>query len=298
MTTTSNSAASFSMEDFEQALSAYDYEFQRGQVVTGKPIGYDTSGVYVDIGAKAAAFLPIEEASLRKVVDLAAIVPLNEDREFLIIREQNADGQITLSLRQLAFKKAWDRLAEIQEENRSLQVRVTSVNRGGVTVDAEGLRGFIPRSHLVERNDLEALVGQSLSATILELNRTAKKLVLSNRLATRSESVSQFELGQLVEGTVSGIKPFGVFVELAEGGTGLLHINQISKNYVESLESIFQVGQPIKALIADIDSGKGRISLSIKVFEKFAGETLEQLPQVMAEAEERYEKAKKALGQG
>ncbi len=286
------------MEDFEQALSAYDYEFQRGQVVTGKPIGYDTSGVYVDIGAKAAAFLPIEEASLRKVVDLAAIVPLNEDREFLIIREQNADGQITLSLRQLAFKKAWDRLAEIQEENRSLQVRVTSVNRGGVTVDAEGLRGFIPRSHLVERNDLEALVGQSLSATILELNRTAKKLVLSNRLATRSESVSQFELGQLVEGTVSGIKPFGVFVELAEGGTGLLHINQISKNYVESLESIFQVGQPIKALIADIDSGKGRISLSIKVFEKFAGETLEQLPQVMAEAEERYEKAKKALGQG
>ncbi len=298
MTTTSNSAASFSMEDFEQALSAYDYEFQRGQVVTGKPIGYDTSGVYVDIGAKAAAFLPIEEASLRKVVDLAAIVPLNEDREFLIIREQNADGQITLSLRQLAFKKAWDRLAEIQEENRSLQVRVTGVNRGGVTVDAEGLRGFIPRSHLVERNDLEALVGQSLSATILELNRTAKKLVLSNRLATRSESVSQFELGQLVEGTVSGIKPFGVFVELAEGGTGLLHINQISKNYVESLESIFQVGQPIKALIADIDSGKGRISLSIKVFEKFAGETLEQLPQVMAEAEERYEKAKKALGQG
>lgn len=286
------------MEDFEQALSAYDYEFQRGQVVTGKPIGYDTSGVYVDIGAKAAAFLPIEEASLRKVVDLAAIVPLNEDREFLIIREQNADGQITLSLRQLAFKKAWDRLAEIQEENRSLQVRVTGVNRGGVTVDAEGLRGFIPRSHLVERNDLEALVGQSLSATILELNRTAKKLVLSNRLATRSESVSQFELGQLVEGTVSGIKPFGVFVELAEGGTGLLHINQISKNYVESLESIFQVGQPIKALIADIDSGKGRISLSIKVFEKFAGETLEQLPQVMAEAEERYEKAKKALGQG
>lgn len=298
MTTTSNSAASFSMEDFEQALSAYDYEFQRGQVVTGKPIGYDTSGAYVDIGAKAAAFLPIEEASLRKVVDLATVVPLNEDREFLIIREQNADGQITLSLRQLAFKKAWDRLAELQEENRSLQVRVTGVNRGGVTVDAEGLRGFIPRSHLVERNDLEALVGQSLSATILELNRTAKKLVLSNRLATRAESVSQFELGQLVEGTVSGIKPFGVFVDLAEGGTGLLHINQISKNYVESLESIFQVGQPIKALIADIDSGKGRISLSIKVFEKFAGETLEQLPQVMAEAEERYEKAKKALGQG
>ncbi len=286
------------MEDFEQALSAYDYEFQRGQVVTGKPIGYDTSGAYVDIGAKAAAFLPIEEASLRKVVDLATVVPLNEDREFLIIREQNADGQITLSLRQLAFKKAWDRLAELQEENRSLQVRVTGVNRGGVTVDAEGLRGFIPRSHLVERNDLEALVGQSLSATILELNRTAKKLVLSNRLATRAESVSQFELGQLVEGTVSGIKPFGVFVDLAEGGTGLLHINQISKNYVESLESIFQVGQPIKALIADIDSGKGRISLSIKVFEKFAGETLEQLPQVMAEAEERYEKAKKALGQG
>ncbi|HIK16480.1 MAG TPA: S1 RNA-binding domain-containing protein [Leptolyngbyaceae cyanobacterium M33_DOE_097] len=295
MAISSNSSASFSMEDFENALAQYDYEFQRGQIITGKPINYDTSGVYIDIGAKAAAFLPSEEASIRKVADLSEIVPLNEEREFLIIREQNADGQITLSLRQLAFRKAWDELSEVQAEERSLQVRVTGVNKGGVTVDAHGLRGFIPRSHLTERNNLEGLVGQSLSVTVLELNREKKKLVLSNRLATRSESVSQFELGQLVEGTVSGIKPFGVFVELDGNATGLLHINQISKNYVESLEKVFHIGQSVKALVADIDSSKGRIALSIKVLERYPGENLEQLDQVMAEAGDRYEKAKKNL---
>jgi len=295
MAISSNSSTSFSMEDFENALAQYDYEFQRGQIVTGKPINYDTSGVYVDIGAKAAAFLPSEEASIRKVADLSEIVPLNEEREFLIIREQNADGQITLSLRQLAFRKAWDELSEVQAEERSLQVRVTGVNKGGVTVDASGLRGFIPRSHLTERNNLEGLVGQSLSVTVLELNREKKKLVFSNRLATRSESVSQFELGQLVEGTISGIKPFGVFVELDGNATGLLHINQISKNYVESLEKVFHIGQSVKALVADIDSSKGRIALSIKVLERYPGENLEQLDQVMAEASDRYEKAKKNL---
>jgi small subunit ribosomal protein S1 len=283
------------MEDFENALEQYDYEFQRGQVVKGKPVNYDNNGVYVDIGAKSAAFLPLEEASLRRVTDLSVIAPLDEEREFLIVREQDADGQITLSLRQLEFKKAWERLAEVQADDRSLQVRVTGVNKGGVTVDADGLRGFIPRSHLTERNDLESLVGQSLSATILELNQSAKKLVLSNRQATRSEVINQYELGQLVTGKVSGIKPFGVFVELEGGATGLLHINQISQNFVESLNNLFTPGQLVKALIADIDTGKGRIALSIKGLEKHPGEMLEQLPQVMAEAEERYDKARKLL---
>lgn len=283
------------MEDFENALGQYDYAFQQGQVVKGKPVNHDTNGVYVDIGAKSAAFLPLEEASLRRVTDLSVIAPLDEEREFLIIREQDADGQITLSLRQLEFKKAWERLAEIQTDERSLQVRVTGVNKGGVTVDAEGLRGFVPRSHLTERNDLASLVGQSLSVTVLELNQSAKKLVLSNRHATRTEVINQYELGQLVTGKVSGIKPFGVFVELESGATGLLHINQISQNFVESLDQLFTPGQVIKALIADIDTAKGRIALSIKGLEKHPGEMLEQLPQIMAEAEERYEKAKKQL---
>ena len=89
------------MDDFAKALEQHNYEFQKGQVVRGKVFEYDSNGAYVDIGGKSSAFLPIEEAALRTVTDLSEVVPLDEERDFLIIREQDADGQVTLSLRQL-----------------------------------------------------------------------------------------------------------------------------------------------------------------------------------------------------
>lgn len=285
---------SFSMEDFAKALEEHDYQFQKGQVVRGKVSQYEKDGAYIDIGGKSIAFLPIVEASLKPVTDLSTVLPLQEDLDFLIIREQDADGQVTLSRRQIEIQQIWERLAQMQENSQTVQVRVTGVNKGGVTVDLQGLRGFIPRSHLVERDNLEALKGQTLSASFLEVNPDTKKLVLSNRLATRSSSFSQLEIGQLVEGKVTGIQPFGIFVDL-EGVNGLLHIKQVSQNYIESLPSLFQTGQPIKAVIIDLDEGKGRISLSTRVLESYPGEMLEKMDEVMANAEARANKAKKAV---
>ncbi len=288
------STEAFSMDDFAKALEGFDYEFQRGQIVRGKVVSYDTNGVYIDIGAKSLAFVPEQEVSLRGVKELSAVLPQDEEAEFLIVREQDADGQVTLSLKQLEIRKAWDRLAEIQDSNQSLSVRVTGTNKGGVTVDVQGVRGFIPRSHLVERDNLEALVKTTLTATIIELNQEKGKLVLSNRLANRSAAFSQLEIGQLVEGKVSGMKPFGVFVDL-NGTSGLLHINQISQKYIESLNSVFQVGQIIKAMIVNLDEGQGRISLSTKVLENYPGEMLENQETVMTEASDREPRARKAV---
>jgi small subunit ribosomal protein S1 len=290
--------SSFSMEDFEAALEQHDYEFQKGQVVVGKVFNYESSGAYVDIGAKSLAFLPAEEASLRGISDLASILPLGEEREFLIIREQNGDGQVTLSLRELELKQVWHHLAELRDINQSLSVRVTGSNKGGVTVNVQGIRGFIPRSHLVDRGDLEALKGTTLTATILELNSDIGKLVLSNRLATSSVAISQLEIGQLVTGKVTGIKPFGVFVEF-DGTTGLIPIAQVSKSFVQSLAEQFQVGQTVTAMIIAIDEGKGRISLSTRILEAYPGEMLENPAEVMSTAESRQGRAKKALlGEG
>jgi small subunit ribosomal protein S1 len=286
--------ASFSMDDFEKALEEYDYEFKRGQIVTGKPVSYESDGAYVDIGAKSVAFLPTGEASLRGVIDLSALLPLGEERKFLIIRDQDADGQVTLSLRQLEIRQAWERLVELQESRQSFQVRVIDMNKGGVTVNVQGLRGFIPRSHLVERDNLESLKGGTLTVSILELDRERNRIILSNRLATQSAAFSQLEVGHLVEGKITSIKPYGVFVDLGNT-SGLLHINQISKNFIESLPALFQVGQPIKAMILNLDEGKGRISLSTKVLENFPGEMLEKMSDVMAEAENRQERARKAI---
>ncbi|MEG5067494.1 S1 RNA-binding domain-containing protein [Microcoleus sp. B3-A4] len=286
--------ASFSMDDFAKALEQHNYEFQKGQVVRGKVFEYDSNGAYVDIGGKSSAFLPIEEAALRTVTDLSEVVPLDEERDFLIIREQDADGQVTLSLRQLQIQQAWEDLIDLQETGKVLQVRVTGANKGGVTVDVQGMRGFIPRSHLVDRDNLESLIGQSLSVNFLEVDREREKLVLSQRMATQSNAFKDLQIGQLVEGKVSSIKPFGVFVDL-EGVSGLLHIKQVSQKYIDNLGKVFAPGQPLKAIVLDLDESRGRISLSTRVLENYPGEMVDKMADVMDTAEERSERARKTL---
>jgi small subunit ribosomal protein S1 len=286
--------ASFSMDDFAKALEQHNYEFQKGQVVRGKVFEYDSNGAYVDIGGKSSAFLPIEEAALRTVTDLSEVVPLDEERDFLIIREQDADGQVTLSLRQLQIQQAWEDLIELQETGKVLQVRVSGANKGGVTVDVQGMRGFIPRSHLLERDNIESLIGQSLSVNFLEVDREREKLVLSQRRATQSNAFRDLQIGQLVEGKVSSLKPFGVFVDL-EGVSGLLHIKQVSQKYIDNLGKLFAPGQPLKALVVDLDEGRGRISLSTRVLENYPGEMVDKMADVMDTAEERSERARKTL---
>ncbi|MEO1376315.1 MAG: S1 RNA-binding domain-containing protein [Cyanobacteria bacterium J06635_10] len=285
---------SFTMDDFAAALEKHDYQFQKGQVVKGKVFQIDPMGAYVDIGGKSSAFIPRHEAALREVIDLSEVLPLNEELEFLIIQEQNAEGQVTISRRQLEVRQIWEKLAQMQENSQSVDVQVMNVNKGGVTVNLLGLRGFIPRSHLLERNNLEALKGQKLTTSFLEVNSNTNKLVLSQRLAKSSASFSLLEIGQLIEGKITGIKPFGVFIDI-NGVSALLHIKQISQKFIENIEKVFQVSQTVKALIIDIDEGKGRVALSTRVLENFPGEMLESMEEVMASGEARAERARKKL---
>jgi small subunit ribosomal protein S1 len=222
-------------------------------------------------------------------VNLAEVVPLQQERDFLIIREANADGQVTVSLKELELKKTWDDLLEIHESGKSLSVRVTGVNKGGITVDVEGLRGFIPRSHVMARENLAALIGQRVSASFLEINQENNKLVLSERLVAQANRASDFTVGQLVEGTISSIKPFGVFVDL-DGATALLHIKQVSQSFINNLTDLFKPNQPIKAVVIEVDEWKGRIALATKVLENYPGELVEKFSEVMADAEQRAKK--------
>jgi small subunit ribosomal protein S1 len=285
-TSSSGSKSSFSAEDFAKALEQHDYRFQRGQVVRGKVFQLDQDGAYIDIKGKSPAFLPFGEASLQPIKELSEAVSLDEEREFLVIRDANDEGQVTVSIRQMELKLVWDELSELQKDSQSIEVRVTGTNRGGVTVDVKGLRGFIPRSHLIERDNLDRLVGQVFNATILEADRDRDRVVVSQRLAAQATRTNSLTTGALVEGRVVSIKPYGVFVDLG-GATGLLHIKQISQRRVESIEPLFNTSQTIKVVIAEIDEWKGRISLSTKVLESYPGEILEKFDEVMANAEQR-----------
>ena len=285
-TAASNNNASFSMDDFAKALEKYDYEFAKGQIVKGTVIQYDAEGAYIDIGGKSPGFVPTREAALEFVENIADIIPIGEEFEFLIIKEQNADGQVTLSRRQMQLEAAWDTVTEIAESGKSIQIRVTGVNKGGITGDVEGLRGFIPRSHLQQRDNLESLIGQLLTVTFIEVNPEKRKLVLSQRDAMRAEALTKLVQGALVPGTIVNMKPYGVFVDLG-GVTGLLHIKEVSGTRIDSLNTIFQVGQEIKVVISQVDEYNNRLSLSTKVFEEYPGEILEKFDQVMTTAEER-----------
>ena len=289
--TSSANAPSFSMDDFAKALEKYDYEFSKGQIIKGTVVQHESEGAYVDIGGKSPAFLPTREAALEIIDDLAQVVPIGEEFEFLIIREQDSEGKVTLSLRQLQIQAAWDKLAAISESGKSTQVRITGVNKGGVTGEVEGLRGFIPRSHLQQRDNLESLVGQLLTVNFLEVNPDARKLVLSQRDAMRAAALTKIEEGVLVTGTIVNMKPYGVFVDL-NGVTGLLHIKEVSGIRINSLNTIFKIGQEIKVVIAQVDEYNNRLSLSTKMLEEYPGELLEKFDQVMANADERLEKAK------
>jgi small subunit ribosomal protein S1 len=277
----------FSAEDFAKALEAHDYDFQVGSTVRGTVISFANDGATIDIGGKSAAFLPIREAAVRAVTSLEGILEPGVEYSFQVIRDQDADGQVTLSIRKLLLKQLWDKLAQMAEEGAVLEVKVTGFNKGGVTVDVEGLRGFVPRSHIGRTyEDLSEAVGQRLTVGFLEVNPAANKLVMSARMAARSQMMSNLALGQLIEGTVASLKPFGAFVEF-DGISGLLHIKQISKNYVDSLPSVLQVGQPIKAVVVALDPERNRISLSTKVLEKYPGEVIKEAEAVFADAENR-----------
>lgn len=284
---------SFSHDDFLLALEQHDFAFEVGQTVRGKISGYENDGAYVDIGGKSAAFLPEREITLATGQKIEDLLPIQTELDLVIIRGQDADGQITLSLRQIEIKALWQEI-QSYEPGHTLTVRVTGTNKGGLTANYKAIKAFIPRSHVVQRENQEELIGQQLTVAILEADPERKKLVLSQRQAKRAQRITELEIGQLISGTVADTRPFGAFVDLG-GVSGLLHINNISQNYVSSLSTLLPNGTPLKAIVMDLDQQRGRISLSTSVLENRPGEVIEEFAAVMADAEQRAERYQKKV---
>ena len=203
---------------------------------------------------------------------------------------------VTISCRALALRQSWDKVKQLEKEGRVSQVKVTGFNRGGVTCDLEGLRGFIPRSQLQDGENHEALVGKTLGVAFLEVNSETRKLVLSEKRAATAARFTELEVGQLVEGHVAAIKPYGLFVDLG-GISGLLHQSAITGGSMRSMREIFDQGDAVKALITELDPGRGRIALNTAMLEGQPGELLVDKDKVMAEATDRANRARNVLKQ-
>lgn len=286
----------FDEDAFLAALDANEPVGTTGEVVTGTVIGLESDGVYVDIGGKAPGFMPKSECGLGVITNLKERFPKGLEVEVLVTREQNADGMVTISCRALALRKSWDKVKELEKQGKVVQVKISGFNRGGVTCDLEGLRGFIPRSHLQDGENHEALVGKTLGVAFLEVNADTRKLVLSEKRAATAARFAELEVGQLVEGTVVAVKPYGFFVDLG-GISGLLHQSMITGGSMRSLREVFDQGDTVKALITELDPGRGRIALNTALLEGQPGELLIEKDTVMAEAADRANRARNVLRQ-
>ncbi|MFM7652989.1 MAG: S1 RNA-binding domain-containing protein [Vulcanococcus sp.] len=286
----------FDADAFLAALDEQEFVGTTGEVAVGTVVGLESDGVYVDIGGKAPGFMPKKEAGLGVITNLKERFPKGMQVEVLVTREQNADGMVTVSARALALRQSWEKVRLLEKEGKVVQVKANGFNRGGVTCDLEGLRGFIPRSQLQEGENHEALVGKTLGVAFLEVNPETRKLVLSEKKAATAALFQNLEVGQLVEGQVVSIKPYGLFVDLG-GVSGLLHQSAITGGQMRELREVFGQGDRVKALITELDPGRGRIALNTALLEGQPGELLIAKDTVMAEAADRANRARSVLRQ-
>ena len=284
----------FDEDAFLAALDENEPIGNTGEIAKGAVIGVESDGVYVDIGGKAPGFMPKKECGLGVITNLKERFPKGIEVEVLVTREQNADGMVTLSCRALALRQSWEKVRQLESEGKAVKVLINGFNRGGVTCDLEGLRGFIPRSQLNDGENHESLVGKTLGVAFLEVNPETRKLVLSEKRAAITARFSELEIGQLVEGQVVAIKPYGFFVDIG-GVSGLLHHSMVTNATFRSLREVFNQGDSVKALVTELDPGRGRISLNTALLEGPPGELLSEKEKVMAEAAERAIKAQKFL---
>jgi len=292
----------FSYEEFDVAVQATTYAFGRNDVVSGTTVQYDKGGAIVDIGAKASAFLPLAEAALLQPQGalIEDLVELDQQIDVQIISEEDENGQLLVSVRRIQYRAAWDAVTAMQLEDEAFHAEVIAVNRGGAICLVQGLRAFLPGSHLTGQLPTDDLVGQKLPLKFLEVNPETNKLVVSNRRAVVEMQMSDLSRGDIIEGVVKALKPYGAFIEVG-GMSGLLHISQISYDRIDDLEKVLQPGDKVKCMIIDHDKVNGRIALSTKTLEAEPGDMLkdkakvfEMAEQTAAKYHERMEAERKA----
>ncbi|MBJ7364210.1 MAG: 30S ribosomal protein S1 [Synechococcus sp. SupBloom_Metag_053] len=284
----------FTLEEFTALLSKYDYHFKPGDVVNGTVFNLEPKGALIDIGAKTAAFMPLQEVSINRVETLEEVLEPGEVREFFILTDENEDGQLSLSIRRIEYQRAWERVGQLQKEDATIYSEVFATNRGGALVRVEGLRGFIPGSHISTRKPKEDLVADFLPLKFLEVDEERNRLVLSHRRALVERKMNRLEVGEVVIGTVRGIKPYGAFIDIG-GVSGLLHISEISHEHIETPHTVLNVNDQMKVMIIDLDAERGRISLSTKALEPEPGDMLTDPQKVFDNAEEMAARYKQML---
>jgi small subunit ribosomal protein S1 len=263
---------------------------KHGDVVEGTVVRIDPDEILVDFGGKSEGVVSNRELMSRRGPrdgdEARPEIQVGSEVLVYVLQPESPEGHAVLSLRRAGLERKWRAMQERFDAGEIVDARVIDHNKGGLIVDL-GVRGFVPISQIVDfprrprdeqprdaaqeiAEKLQPFVGRTLRLKILEVNRKANRLILSEKVALyeerrekRDELFSSLETGQRVTGVVRSIAPFGVFVDLG-GIDGLVHKSELSWNKVNNPETAYQIGDEVEAEVIDINHERGRISLSIR----------------------------------
>ena len=262
---------------------------KHGDVVEGTVVRIDPDEILVDFGGKSEGVVSNRELIGRRGRDgddTRPEIKVGDEVLVYVLQPESPEGHAVLSLRRAGLERKWRAMQERFESGEIVEARVIDHNKGGLIVDL-GVRGFVPISQIVDfprrprdeqprdaaqeiAEKLQPFVGRTLRLKILEVNRKANRLILSEKVALyeerrekRDELFSSLQVSQRVTGTVRSIAPFGVFIDLG-GIDGLVHKSELSWNKVNNPETAYAIGDEVEAEVIDINHERGRISLSIR----------------------------------
>ncbi|MBO9385135.1 MAG: 30S ribosomal protein S1 [Thermomicrobium sp.] len=258
---------------------SYDYRlFRYGDVVEGEVMHVDREKILVDIGGKCEGVVPSREFQTLSPEELGRLRPGDRVLVFVLQPEDQA-GQAILSIDRARQEKTWRRLQEVFESGGVIEAEVVNYNKGGLLVNLDGIRGFVPASQVVairggdegsKQADMARMVGQRLKLKIIEINRHRNRLILSERQAVQEQRdamkahlIETLREGETRRGRVTSIADFGVFVDIG-GADGLVHLSEISWARVKHPSEVLRVGDEVDVMVLSVNPEQRKIALSIR----------------------------------
>ncbi len=253
----------------QELTNTYDESLKtakENEVVKGTVKGISKREVRVDIGMKSDAIIPVSE--FRYNPDLK----IGDEVEVYIETLEDKNGQLRLSHKKACQTRSWDRVNEALENDEIIKGYVKSRTKGGMIVDVFGIEAFLPGSQIDVRpiRDYDVFVDKTMEFKVVKINQEYKNVVVSHKALIeaeleqqKKEIISKLEKGQVLEGKVKNITPYGVFVDLG-GVDGLVHITDLSWGRVSDPREVVELDQDIKVVILDFDNEKKRIALGLK----------------------------------
>jgi small subunit ribosomal protein S1 len=281
------------MDDYATELEASFQKVQEGDTLTGTVIGVSETEVTLDLKYYTEGIIRLEDYSEDPAFSIKNDVQIGEEVTAIVLRPDDGQGHILLSRKAATDEQAWDKLKEYMENETVLDVKVGGIVKSGVVAYVEGIRGFIPASKLALSyvEDLEDWLNKEIQVRVITVEPENKKLVLSARELLREKAdearrakISNVEVGLVTEGKVESLQPYGAFIDLGDGLSGLVHVSQISEKRIKSPDVVLKVGDTVKVKVIAVKDGK--LSLSMKALNDVAAEEITEETFDLPKAEE------------